>query len=144
MGDINNEDFQRQFELSVLQGTWTEEMGRYMLILVDNIAYSGILNANKSVIEELKGDLIMSLVEGLWKYEPVGNKSKAIYYAIAIVRNKLRRISKERVGGRATKTLQGTDCFAMKYDANDNRLRRVRAQMIPMAAAIAIPDEDNY
>ena len=141
---INSNSFQTEYYLSVEQGYYTEKLGFYILKLVDNVAYSGIIkhNGTNDVVEELKGFALMELLENLWKYHKVDKKSRAMYYAIAILKNSLRRMSKERLGANATKTLQGTDSFTLYYNGRQRKQKAVYVDIKNIQNDLFIKDDD--
>lgn len=132
MQKISSNNFQEEYYRSVEDGYYTESMGKYILQLVDNVAYSGIVkhNGTTDIIEELKGFALMEVLENLWKYRKKNEKSRAMYYAIAIIKNSLRRMGKERLGKDAIKTLQGTDFFSLYINGNGVRLKKTKATYV--------------
>lgn len=129
---IDSLKFQEEFDKSVERGLWTETIGEYILVLVDNIARSGILrhNGTDDAINEIKGFAVMNVLEGLWTYEQSSKKSRAMYYAIAIIKNTYRKFGRECFGANAVKTLQGTDSFTMVFDENIGRYRKAKVDYI--------------
>lgn len=129
---IKSSEFQDEFTKSVELGRYTERMGRFILALVDNIAYSGIVkhNGTTDTLEELKGFALMDVLNGLWNYHKKDRNSRAIYYAIAIIKNSFRRMGKERLGANATKTLQGTDSYGLYINGDNVRLRKMKAEYV--------------
>lgn len=129
-GRVDPKEFQEEFYNSVDADRWSERMGEFILTLTDNIAGSGIIQADDHIINELKGDVIMTVLEKLWVYKDSGTKSNAMYYAIAIIKNKFRRLARDRLGASATKTLYGTDSFYLEYDEDIKRSRKKKATYV--------------
>lgn len=129
-GTVKAREFQEEFYKSVELGRWTEKMGSFLLTLTDNIAYSGVIKAEDHIIKELYSDALMTVLEKLWVYKDSGTKSNAMYYAIAIIKNKFRRLARDRLGANATKTLYGTDSYYLEYDKDIKRNRKKKATYV--------------